>query len=273
MLLDTAAEIFESEEYIFEPKSNGIRLELISAADGIKLYTRHGNDITTSLPEIIRLDIPTGMALDGELVCYSNQITEDFESVMTRIMAKSERKVNELLKEYPCTYVVFDILQHKNEMITKLPLSDRIELLDQTINNQDHLRKVVRTSDGIALFELIKQHKLEGVVAKKLSSSYHVGKRPKDLWLKVINWRYNECFIVGYRKDKFGWIISDGINYLGTIEFGAISKHKQKFYNMVERKKENKSIIYIKPIKCIVKHRGYLNSGKMMTPVFNSFCE
>lgn len=272
MLLDTAKEIFDSPDYIYEPKSNGVRLELISTPAGIKLFTRHGNDITTGLPEITRLKVNEGITLDGELVCYSGATTEDFEAVMSRIMAKSERKVNELLKGYPCTYVVFDILQHKNEMVTRFPLTNRIELLEQVVENQDSLRKVVRTANGTALFDLIKQHDLEGVVAKKLSSKYHIGKRPKDLWLKIINWRYSECSIVGYRKDEFGWIIAEeNGEYLGVVEFGASPDRKREFYSKAVVTGEKGSTKSIEPIPCMVKHRGYLKSGKLFTPVFESF--
>lgn len=272
MLLDTAKDIFDSDEYIYEPKSNGVRMELITTDNEIKLYTRHGNEITSSLPEITQLDIPDGMILDGELVCYSDATTEDFEAVMARIKAKSERKINELMKDYPCTYIVFDILQHKNEMVARFPLTNRIELLEQVVENQDNLRKVVRTSNGTALFELIKQHQLEGVVAKKLTSTYHIGKRPKDLWLKIINWRYSDCYIVGYHKDEFGWVITDNEgNYLGVVEFGASPDSKKEFYKKAVDTGEKNSTKSIDPLPCIVKHRGYLKSGKLFTPVFVSF--
>ncbi|MGZ9583822.1 ATP-dependent DNA ligase [Paenibacillus marinisediminis] len=272
MLLDTAKKIFDSSEYIYEPKSNGVRLELVAAADGIRLFTRHGNDITTNLPEITQLDITKGTILDGELVCYSDTMIEDFEGVMSRIMAKSERKIAELSEQYTCTFVVFDILQLKGELVTRQPLNDRIHLLDQHVDNQQHVHKVVRSAYGPALYELVKQHKLEGVVAKKLSSTYHVGKRPKDLWLKVINWRYSDCYITGYSKDKFGWYIADQEgNYVGTVEVGALKRHKQLFYSVVKTVKESETAVYIEPIKCVVKHRGYLKSGKLFTPVFVSF--
>lgn len=272
MLLDTSPELFESSDYIYEPKSNGVRMELISTPAGIKLFTRHGNDITTSIPEITRLDIEYGTTLDGELVCYSDPTTEDFEGVMSRIMAKSQRKITELSEQFPCTYVVFDMLKHRDKLITEMPLTERKKILAESVVDHGSLRKVIFSEDGAALFELIKRYELEGIVAKKRNSRYYVGKRPRGVWLKIINWRYDEGQIVGYHKDQFGWIIADQDgNYLGVVKFGASSECKREFYRRVVLIEESSTTKSIEPVKCVVKHRGYLKSGKLFTPVFVSF--
>jgi DNA ligase-1 len=100
MLLDSRTDPFDSNDYIFEPKSNGIRLELIAVDTGVKLITRHGNDVTISLPEIASLNIEDGVVLDSELVCYDlhNPLKEDFEAVMGRIMSKREMSISAAVK-------------------------------------------------------------------------------------------------------------------------------------------------------------------------------
>ena len=88
MLLDTRADPFDSADFIYEPKSNGVRLELVKSADNTKLYTRHNTDVTWRLPELHSLDVAPGITLDGEVVCYdpANPLVEDFEAVMGRIL-------------------------------------------------------------------------------------------------------------------------------------------------------------------------------------------
>jgi DNA ligase-1 len=165
-----------------------------------------------------------------------------------------------------------------------MPLIERKQLLDEVIINQPHLSKLFYIPEkGIQLFEKIKQFDLEGQVAKHKDSRYYSnGKksiRPKDIWYKIINWRYHICYIVGYRKDKNGWYIAlptdDGkFTNVGLMEFGASPEHKQAFYQIAKTiiTKEMKDVVWIQPlIQCKVKHRGLLRSGNHMTPIFVEF--
>lgn len=283
MLLDSINNPFDSDEFIFEPKSNGIRLELISSENGIKLFTRHGNEITSRLPEITSLYVDKGIILDGELVCYdpNNPLVEDFEGVMSRITSKRQMSVENAAKKTPCTFIVFDILLSKDKSIMKLPLLERKIVLDKVVDNQPHMTKVIHVPEsGKILFEIIKQHELEGIVAKRIDSPYKAGKRPRDVWYKIINWRYSECAILGYRKGDTGWYLGIenndgfGIQRVGMVEFGISAKQKMKFYSVVDKLKvgENENSVWLNTeIRCKIKHRGFLKSGNIMTPVFVDF--
>lgn len=283
MLLDTRTDPFDSNDYLFEPKSNGVRIELLSDESGIKLITRHGNDITLSLPEIKSLHVEQGITLDGELVCYDleNPLKEDFEAVMTRIMSKRHSSIASAAIARPCTLIVFDILTHKYKSVMRLPLSIRKGILESSVENQQRLTKVIHVLEtGKTLFELIKQYELEGMVAKRLDSTYKAGRRPKDLWCKIINWQYSECVVTGYRKESTALYLSistdDGFKYVGTVEFGLSTTQKKSFYKVASKiiTGETKGSIWIQPlIRCTIKHRGYLKSGNIMTPVFVDFID
>lgn len=65
MLADSRDEPFDHPDYLFKPKGNGIRLELVNQ-EKRTLYTRHGNDVTIRLPEIMHLKIDRDTVLDGE---------------------------------------------------------------------------------------------------------------------------------------------------------------------------------------------------------------
>jgi DNA ligase-1 len=59
---------------------------------------------------------------------------------------------------------------------------------------------------GNVLFDVIRQKKIEGIVAKVKSSKY-VGRKSPN-WLKIINYTYADVEIAGYRKDQIrqrGW--------------------------------------------------------------------
>ncbi|MFD0587716.1 ATP-dependent DNA ligase [Paenibacillus sp. GCM10027627] len=281
MLLDSCKEPFNSENHIFEPKSNGIRLELLRSESQTKLITRHGTDVTKSLPELLKLDLSAGTILDGELVCYSphNPLEEDFEAVMSRIVSKSEKSVKQQMSINPCNYIVFDILMYRNKPLMDLPLVARKQILESKVSNQSYLQKVMYLrKNGNQLFEVIKKHKLEGIVAKRIESRYHAGKRPVDVWTKIINWRYSDCLISGFRKEQTGWYLEviggEGIGSKGFVEFGISKEMKQLFYEITKKmvvKEDKKSVWIQKILKCEVKHRGVLKSGNLMTPVFVKF--
>lgn len=282
MLLDTRAEVFDSPDFIFEPKANGVRLELDNTGKKVVLYTRHATDVTNRLTEIASLQIEHGTMIDGEVVCYypDDPHKEDFEAVMGRINTTKATNVNAAAKLNPCTLLVFDLLMHKGKSVMNLPLLERKQLLNDVVEDQQHLKKVFHIAgNGIALFDAVKKFELEGIVAKRTTNSFYAaGERPKGLWYKIINWRYIECYITGYRKDKSGWYIAieqEG-KYItiGMIEFGANDQHKTAFYQVAKTiiRSENKNGVWIKPlIRCKVKHRGFLRSGNVMTPVFVEF--
>lgn len=282
MLADSRDEPFDHPDYIFEPKGNGIRLELVNQ-NKRTLFTRHGTDVTIRLPEIMSLEISDGLILDGEAVCYdpSNPLKEDFEAVKDRFNTSKQSNVVSAAKQQPITYVVFDVLQYRGKSVTHLPLLQRKEILEESVQNQPHLRKVIYVQEtGIKLFNTIKEFNLEGVVSKVKNSKYHVGKRPKGQWLKILNWRYANCVIIGYTKGKTGWYLAEerngNLERMGFVEFGISAAQRQEFYLRVSDLaiKETKGSIWIKPIiRCRVKHRGYLRGGSAMTPVFDKFLE
>lgn len=281
MLLDTRSEPFDSADFIFEPKSNGVRLLYVKAADRTLLYTRHGTDITTRFPELLTLDIPAGTTLDGEVVCYDpdNPLAEDFEAVMARLNTTKLTNVKVASLKRPSTYIVFDILAHKGEPVTQLPLMVRKALLASVVVDTAHVKKVLSVPDvGITLFDTIKRFELEGIVAKRKESVYYVDRRPKDTWYKIINWRYAECYIIGYRKESTGWYLAeerDGdLEMIGTAEFGISPDHRAAFYGVAKSIFVNstRDSVWIQPLlRCRVKHRGYLRSGNAMTPIFVEF--
>lgn len=281
MLLDTRSEPFNHADFLYEPKANGVRLELDRSNDGVALYTRHATNVTLRLPEIASLEVEDGTILDGEVVCYypEDPHKEDFEAIMKRINSTKEMAVKAAMNTNPATLLVFDILMHKGKSVMNQPLIERKQLLNDVVVEQKHLKKVLcEPTNGVQLFETVKQFDLEGIVAKHKDSRYTADARPKDVWYKIINWRYLDCYIVGYRKDKSGWYIAipEGENFknVGFMEFGMNNDHKQAFYQVVKSiiVREKKDVVWIKPLlRCQVKHRGFNRSANAMTPVFVDF--
>lgn len=268
MLLEYAADNkpFDDENYITELKLDGIRL-IVSNVDRVRLYTRHHNEITANFPELVKnIPVPFGTILDGELIVTDSEGKPDFEAVMERFKSNKSR--------HKPTFCAFDIIKSENNDLSKLPLLERKHVLESSFENNDYFMKSKYIlGNGCAYFDLVKQQNLEGIVLKKADSRYEINKR-SEKWQKVISYEIGEYFIVGYRKDEFGWLLSDGEHILGVMKYGVSSDERKVGWKKFQQLKmnETKDMTYIQPlIKCVVKHRGLTSNRKLRLPVFESF--
>ncbi|MFD3271537.1 ATP-dependent DNA ligase [Paenibacillus dendritiformis] len=279
MLLETSEKPFTDQSYIFEPKFDGHRAILSSIGGRVRIYTRHQNECTPQYPELLAVPFGEDMILDGEIVCIDPAGVVDFEAVMTRFQARRADSINRLMGQLPATYVVFDILSYRGEDLRGLPLMQRKEILASA--SLPVSRNIVKTpfieGAGEALFADICARSMEGIVCKRMDSTY-VSRR-SQAWQKVINWTYAEVWISGYRKDEFGWLVSveDGAGRLrpaGVIEFGPNRDHKREFYRVAESliTGEDRKNVYLRPaIRAKIKTRNWTKAGMLRDPVFVEF--
>jgi DNA ligase 1 len=276
MLLQTADHPFDSNDHYFELKSNGVRMLLERQNGKNKLFTRNGTELTGRIPEldIIELD---DCYLDGELVCY-NEGKEDYEAVINRVNSIHENKIIQGSKQFPLTYVVFDILRIQNRNLMKEPLSVRKQILSDTLVDQPSIKKsFFIETQGKMLFDQIQALELEGMVAKTKDSIYIPARRSLN-WLKIINWKYENYYITGYKKQGMGLLISEYKNNefvnVGLVEFGMNTGQKKAFFSLTKHIKtgEDKTYIYVEPfVRCKIKSRGQQSNGELIEPIFDDF--
>ncbi|GIO30763.1 hypothetical protein J2TS6_19040 [Paenibacillus albilobatus] len=222
---------------------------------------------------------PHDIELDGEIAYFDPETgTVDFESIMTRFQAKRADRIRQLAGTIPATYIVFDVLRYKGEDLRGLPLTQRKEILAGLAMPNAHFGVVPYVeNEGEALFKQIELRGLEGVVAKRKDSVYETGRR-SAAWQKIINWRYADVYLTGYKKAEFGWLaaVEDNAKMrpAGIIELGATPTHKKAFYGVVQPliTGEDRNFVYVEPrIRARVKMRGWTRAGMLRTPVFTEF--
>src|SRR5581483_5555105 len=100
----------------------------------------------------------------------------------------------------PLVYYAFDLLELDGEPYLERPLRERQARLATLL---DRRVKTVSLSegfdDGEALFQVARDQHLEGVVAKRLDSTYKPGRRTRD-WLKIKTENNDEFVVVGYTR-------------------------------------------------------------------------
>lgn len=268
MLLQYAEDnkAFDDDNYITELKLDGIRL-IASNIDRPRLYTRHNNEITGSFSELVdSIPIPQGTIIDAEMIVIGQDGKPDFYAMMERFMSKKSK--------YKASVCSFDIIKYKGKDVTGIPLLERKLILEESfVENEYYAKSKYMTGKGVDYFNLVKQRGLEGVVLKSVNSKYEVGKRSSK-WQKVIAYDMGEFFIAGYRKDKFGWLLSDGERIVGSMELGVGATERKVGYRIFQQLKlnETKDTVYLQPLlKCVVKYRGYTKNNLLSLPVFDEF--
>ncbi|MEY2195755.1 ATP-dependent DNA ligase [Neobacillus sp. BF23-41] len=264
MLLQKVDKPFDDESYITELKLDGIRLILSKIDSKVRLYTRHNNDVTAKFPELLTIDIPDSTVLDGEILVTDQTGKPDFEAMMSRFMSKRN-----VIENGTLSYVVFDVIQYKGKSVTRLPLIDRKQLLEEIISQDTSLIAKVKYIEGhgSAYFDLVQKQGLEGIVLKRKDSRYEVGKR-SQAWLKVINYQYEDVCITGLRKGEFGLLLSflDG-KPAGLMEFMPPAERKS-LYQQQRIVSEDEKFNFIEPFKCRVKYRNLTKTGLLRIPSF-----
>ena len=78
---------FDSDEYLFEVKWDGMRAITLVDAEGFRVLNRRGVDVTARYPELSCLsELPAGTILDGELV-----VLEAGKPSLARLLAGASR--------------------------------------------------------------------------------------------------------------------------------------------------------------------------------------
>ncbi|MBZ5654445.1 MAG: non-homologous end-joining DNA ligase [Acidobacteriia bacterium] len=214
MLATPAAKPFDDPNWVFEIKWDGYRAVAFMDEGSLRLVSRSQNDLTKQFPEL--RDLPKFVKaqraiLDGEIVALDDQGRPSFSLMQQRTGFRPGKHRLPGREGVPVIYYAFDLLYLDGMDLRRVSLEQRKQQLQSVIENS----AVVHFSDhypekGIALFEAARQRGLEGIVAKKRSSTYDE-KRSSE-WLKIKITTSQECVIGGYTdpegsREHFGALV------------------------------------------------------------------
>ncbi len=186
MLAARAARPFDSAQYSFEIKWDGIRCLAFVRGDEVRLQSRNLRDIT------VRHQPLAGMA---QALRNAHQVLVDGEIIG---FAGGKPSFQAALRTAgPKVFVAFDLLHLDGRDLVDRPLEERQNLLAHVLAPDQQ----VVTSSGVAeqgrqYFTAAERAGFEGIVAKRLGSLYHPGRRSAD-WLKVVARKTADLTILG----------------------------------------------------------------------------
>jgi bifunctional non-homologous end joining protein LigD len=196
----------EDRRWAYEIKWDGVRAIAYSTPGELRLDSRNLKDITVQYPELARLNRALSShsaILDGEIVALDGDGRPSFGALQHRMQVTSKAQARRLAKSTPATYIIFDLLWLDGHSVTGLPYSDRRELLSALeLNGASWKTPEHLLGSGAEVLKASAAQGLEGIVAKRLDSTYQPGGRP-GTWVKIKNIHRQE-FVVG------GWVPGKG---------------------------------------------------------------
>jgi bifunctional non-homologous end joining protein LigD len=230
MMATLTKDAFDDDRWIFEPKWDGVRAIATCSEVETMLLSRNGNDITVTYPELQKLHerlVCFDAIVDGEIVAM-HQGRPSFERLQSRINLQNEHDIARIAKQIPVSFVAYDLLYLDGRSLIKRPLEERKELLDELVVVSDNVQvsPYVR-GEGTTLYEAACAQNLEGIVAKKLGTSYRPGKRGKD-WLKIKTTIEADLVIGGWSKGE-----GSRSSSFGSLLVGAFDGQKLRYVGSV----------------------------------------
>ena len=193
MLASTAEDVEEAIERLgpaaFEYKLDGARIQVHKAGDEVRVFTRHLQDVTARVPEVVELAraLPVReLVVEGEAIALrADGRPHAFQVTGSRIGRSKD--VEAARRATPLSSFFFDCLYLGAEgPLVGLPYGLRVEFLQRLVPAESLLPRIVTGDDADAArflkASLDAGH--EGVMAKSLEAPYAAGQRGFH-WLKL----------------------------------------------------------------------------------------
>jgi bifunctional non-homologous end joining protein LigD len=195
MLATPAIAPFDGDDWLFEPKWDGYRIQAIVTGGRVALRTRNRRDAGRLFPEL--LGAPTWLAapeaiIDGEVVALDAEGRPDFGLLQARLGGgfsasdlPASGPAREAGRAAPLAFMAFDLPWCAGRSYLDVPLEDRKAILRLVLREHPRVRfggHVAR--DGVAFYAAVAAQGLEGAMAKHRRSRYEAGRR-SAAWLKL----------------------------------------------------------------------------------------
>ncbi|GAA5003146.1 non-homologous end-joining DNA ligase [Actinopolymorpha pittospori] len=221
----------EQDRWSFEMKWDGVRAVAYVASGEVVLLGRSGRDFTRTYPEVsaVGAALPgRPCVLDGEVVALDEQGRPSFELLQSRMhglgAGRGRRRPpgREPVAPPGVVYLVFDVLHLDGVSLLREPYAARRQTLEGLgLAGPQYQVPPAFEGSGEAALRTSAAQLLEGVVAKRLDSSYEPGRRA-GTWLKVKHLRTQDVVLGGWRVGEGSRAGTFGALLCGVYEGGRL---------------------------------------------------
>jgi bifunctional non-homologous end joining protein LigD len=288
----------DEQHWSFEIKWDGVRSIAYCKPGRLRLESRNLNEITATYPEVRGLLDQLGMheaVLDGEIVAFDDDGRPSFGRLQRRMHVSSPSAVRRLQKSTPVVYAIFDLLYLDGHSLMGRPYEERRERLEGLGLQGPAWRVPSAHRDGSRLLEATEKQGLEGIIAKRLGSTYEPGRR-SGAWLKIKHTLRQELVIGGWlpgegrRERRIGALLmgyyDDGaFRYAGRVGTGftdqmlddlakRLSQYRRDSSPFTDAPKLPREAVFVEP--CLVaeiEFREWTSDGVMRAPSYKGLRE
>ena len=201
-----ANDAFDSADYVFETRWNGVRTLAAIERGRVRLRNYRLGDVTARFPELALLRHAAAeqpLLLDGEIVIVDQRGRPDFDSLERRLRLLDDRLIADEASKRPACFLATDVLFRGSQWLLREPLLRRKRILAEVLHRGDCLYlSEAFEGEGHALFQAALDSELDGVIAKPANGPY----TPGDFgggWLTVSHGR-RELVVGGYSMQIAG---------------------------------------------------------------------
>jgi len=305
MLATLAEPPLTGQGLVYEPKYDGIRalvhIPPADSHDGVRLWSRLGNEKTAQFPSIIRALEKLRSRLRGPLLVDSEIVALDeqkrpagFQRLQGRIHLSGAREVERIDKAQPVAIIAFDLLRDGDDDIRGLSLTERRARLEAHLGKS--LSGTIRLSeqainDGRALNTRALDEGWEGLIVKEVGAPYQSGRR-SPAWRKK-KLVHEQEFVVGgwteprHTRSHFGALLlgvhdpkTGELTYVGHTGTGFDQAELERVSKLLESREIPRSPFAAQPktnepphwarpdLVAQVRFTEWTNDGKLRHPVY-----
>ncbi|MES0135607.1 ATP-dependent DNA ligase [Mesorhizobium sp. M0016] len=183
----------EGDGWTHEVKFDGYRSQMIIDEDATRIYTRRGLAWTTKYRDIVAASAELGAEsaiIDGEIIVLNEAGLSDFAALRKAITRR----------QHDLYFVAFDLLHLNGHDLRDMALEERREILESMIPANIRIQfSQALPGDAKAIFHLIDEAGLEGMVSKRRDSKYRSGR--STAWLKIKSYMVEEYDLLGVERE------------------------------------------------------------------------
>lgn len=249
----------DPDEWAYEMKWDGFRViaqvtvpaDASDATPTVRLVSRSGKDMTSTFPELQELGnrVPADalpVVVDGEIVALDARGRPSFRRLQQRANLTKAGDVEAARAKVGVELMAFDVLSARGRSLVKRTYDERREILDELIEGDGIVHVPPAFAGDLAGAVATSKHLgLEGVVAKRRTSTYAAGRRSRT-WIKIKHSRTQEVVVVGWRPghgDRSHLVGSlllavpddEGLRYVGRVGSGFTEKDRRDLVTRLGR--------------------------------------
>jgi bifunctional non-homologous end joining protein LigD len=292
MLATLVDDAFSDPAWLFETKWDGVRAVCFIRNGKARFISRNQIEMTAQYPELANIAQSirgSNVILDGEIVALDEKGVSRFQLLQPRLGRKNSGEIQRLTATTKIAFYVFDLLHLDGFDLMGCNLIDRKATLEKILKSSKNIRYSDHIiGEGKKLYDEIAKVPLEGMIAKRLESTY-VQRRSAE-WLKIKTIQQSEVVIGGYTKPRnsrefFGALVvglygDSKLHYVAHVGGGFNRQTLEQTYKLmqplktsdcpfVDKPKTNEPVQWVKPrLVAQVKFSEWTADRRMRQPVF-----